>query len=40
MVEQAADYRWSSAVAHCHGGEDPLLDSKKTVIETISNWET
>ena len=38
MVETAADYRLSSAVAHCHGGDDPLLDSRTTVAATISNW--
>ena len=27
MVVNAADYRWSSAAAHCYGLQDPLLSS-------------
>jgi REP-associated tyrosine transposase len=37
MVDHACDYRWSSAVAHCSGGEDPWLDVE-TAPFSIPDW--
>ncbi len=38
MVARAADYRWSSARAHCHGQTDLLLDPEWTPLIEIPNW--
>jgi REP-associated tyrosine transposase len=38
MVEHAADYRWSSAAAHCRGIDDPLLDADRQLLPEITNW--
>jgi putative transposase len=37
MVERAADYRWSSAVAHCTRSQDSWLDLETPPFE-ISDW--
>ncbi len=42
MVEQAEDYPWSSAVAHCRLKKDPLLVAKHSkywqAFESLENW--
>jgi putative transposase len=38
MAEHAADYRWSSAAAHCRDAEDPLLDADRDLLPEITNW--
>jgi putative transposase len=35
MVKHPADYRWSSAAAHCNGGEDPYVEAAPFA---IGNW--
>src|SRR3954468_5082022 len=37
MVVDPADYRWSSAAAHCSGSEDPSLDIESPPF-TIPDW--
>jgi len=38
MVTHAADYRWSSAAAHCHGQRDPILTSTPAFAELVPDW--
>ena len=39
MVASAADYRWSSARAHCMGEHDPLLDpNEPRAVEGWNEW--
>jgi putative transposase len=38
MVANAADYRWSSASAHCRGHRDPLLTSSPGFERLESDW--
>ena len=38
MVSTAADYRWSSARAHCDGEIDLLLDPSWSPLQAIPNW--
>jgi len=38
MVSVAADYRWSSAAAHCYGLADPLLSSSPALELRRSDW--
>ena len=38
MVEQAADYKWSSAHARCTGAADPLLADNFPPFGVIENW--
>jgi putative transposase len=39
MVESAADYRWSSALAHCRGQDDPVLNADPIVLPEIADWQ-
>jgi len=38
MAEHPADYRWSSAAAHCRGADDPILDADRDLLPEITNW--
>jgi putative transposase len=38
IVEHAADYRWSSAIAHCDGVVDPLLSGDFPPVGYIEDW--
>jgi putative transposase len=38
MVSNAADYRWSSAAAHCYGLSDPLLSSNPALAALKPDW--
>jgi putative transposase len=40
MVVTPAEYRWSSAAAHCEGGCDPLLDQSSSFMRMIPGWQT
>lgn len=38
IVDRAEDYPWSSAQAHCHGLDDPLLADSRPFPGPITNW--
>lgn len=38
MVTHAADYRWSSAAAHCFGLHDPLLEAGASSTVQVRDW--
>jgi putative transposase len=38
MVERAAEYRWSSAMAHCRLEEDPIADPLPQLPAHIRSW--
>lgn len=38
MVANAADYRWSSAAAHCYGLQDPLFQSNPVLAVRQRDW--
>jgi putative transposase len=39
MVGNAADYRWSSAAAHCRVEDDTWLALDRTLTDKIPNWQ-
>jgi putative transposase len=38
LTSRAEDYPWSSALSHCCGAEDPLLDPDWRQVQTIADW--
>jgi len=43
LVKNAECYRWSSAAAHCHGREDPILTTKRLWCDqfhTMHEWSS
>jgi putative transposase len=38
LVERAEDYRWSSALSHIEGLDDPILSNDLPLLEEITDW--